>query len=64
MRQPRYELIVKQAHIGENGGSFNAWSYAETLDPVKAVLIANESLYRGRKLGKVTEIKLIDNWRR
>ena len=58
----RYEIFVKQAHIGENGEVFQAWTGSNTTDPVKAVVIANESLYRRRKLGIVSEIKLVDYW--
>lgn len=61
MKLPRYELLVKQAHQGANGVWFDAWSYADTLDPVKAVLLANEKTYQGRKLSAVSEMKLIDN---
>lgn len=60
----RYEQVVKQIHIGDNGTEFEAWTCTNETDPVKAVLIANKSLYRKRKLGIVTEIKLMDNWRK
>lgn len=52
------EFIVLQEHIGDNGGRFDAWSFKQTSDPIRAVLEANEDLYRGRPLGKVKKIKL------
>lgn len=52
------EYFVLQEHTGENGGKFDAWSCQETTDVLRAVLEANESLYCGRPLGKVKQIKL------
>lgn len=58
------EYFVLQEHTGDNGGKFDAWSCQETSDVLRAVLEANEASYRGRRLGKVKQIKLEQYTRR
>lgn len=52
------EQMVLQAHQGDKGCWFDAWTITRTSDPVRAVLEANASKYRGRPLGKVKQVKM------
>lgn len=56
--ETHYEYAVLQSHLGANGTWFDAWSFIETSDPVKAVLLAQEKTYNKATLGKVKKIKL------
>ena len=52
------EYLVMQSHLGDNGTYFDAWSFIEETDIIKAVQLAQEMVYNGQPLGKVKRIKL------
>lgn len=52
------EYLVMQPHLGDNGTYFDAWSFIEEIDIIKAVQLAQEMVYNRRPLGKVKQIKL------
>lgn len=54
----KYEYACLQSHLGDNGTWFDAWSFIETSDPLKAVLLAQEKTYNKTLIGKVKKIEL------
>lgn len=52
------EYLVMQSHLGANGTYFDAWSWIEETDIIKAIQIAQQNVYNGQPLGKVKKIKL------
>lgn len=52
------EYLVMQSHLGDNGTYFDAWTFIEETDIIKAVQLAQEMVYNGECLGKVKQIKL------
>lgn len=52
------EYLVMQSHLGDNGTYFDAWTFIEETDILKAVQLAQEMVYNGESLGKVKKIKL------